>query len=185
MSVILAFATPKFGIIASDGRFCSSDNHAIIDEHFNKTVQFNSNIICGFAGSSRPCVQMIVELQNHPNIETMPLESMLEIMSQRLPVIAGNKLSNFLLIGKDINGLINLCGIGTHTKYLPIREVPDNSSHKYMSIAPPGIDVDSVFIHTLLEFQPDIQKGIDMTILRVSQLSETVNDIRFQREIFL
>lgn len=184
MSVILGFATPKFGIIASDGRF-KDTNGNIVDENFDKTVKLNKNVIAGFAGYSKPCIQMIIELQKLHPIADMALEQILEILSCRLPQIADDKPASFLLIGKNMHGKIQLCGIGTHTNFLPIENIPDTNSYSYMTIDPPGVDANTVFINTLLEFQPDIQKGIDHTILRVSQLTDVVNDIRFQKDIFL
>ena len=184
MSVVLGFATSKFGIVASDGRFIGS-NGKIIDENFDKTIKFNDNVIAGFAGYSKPCIQMIIELQNLYPLTDMCLEQILETISCRLPQIVDNKSATFLLIGKNMHGKIQLSGIGTRTNYIPINKVPTSNSQDYISIAPPGIDVDSIFINTLLEFQPDIQKGIDHTILRVSQLSDYVNNTRFQKDFFL
>lgn len=120
MSVVLGFATSKCGIIASDGWF-KDDNGKIIDENFDKTIKLNDNVIAGFAGYSKPCVQMIIELQNLHPLADMPLEQILEIMSCRLPQIAGDKLASFLLIGKNMHKKIQLSGIGTRTNYLPIQ----------------------------------------------------------------
>lgn len=78
-------------------------------------------MIAGFAGYSKPCVQMIIELQNLHPLADMPLEQILEIMSCRLPQIAGDKLASFLLIGKNMHKKIQLSGIGTRTNYLPIQ----------------------------------------------------------------
>lgn len=54
-----------------------------------------------------------------------------------------------------------------------------------MTIEPPGIDANTLFKNILLEFYPDIQRGIDRTILRVSQLTDNVNCIRFQKNFSL
>lgn len=184
MSVILGFATTKFGIIASDGRFKDSNGN-IVNENFDKTIRLNDNVIAGFAGHSKPCIQMIVELQKLYPIADMSLEQILEVMSFRLPQIAQDKLASFLLLGKNMRNQIQLNGIGTHTNFLPIKKIPDNDSHSYMTINPPGIDADTIFINTLLEFHPDIQKGIDYTILKFSRLTDCVNNIRFQKDFFL
>lgn len=184
MSVILAFATSKYGIIASDGRFCSCNR--IVSENFDKTLQFNKNVVCGFAGYSRPCIQIVTELQNNPHIQKMTLESIIEFISIHLPkIIQGTEFASFLLLGKNIDEKIQMTGIGSNTKYLPYTEIPTENEYKFMTISPPGINTSKLFIDTLLEFQPDIQKGIDMTILRTSKLTDTVNNIRFQKDFFL
>ncbi len=106
MSVVLGFATSKFGIVASDGRFIGS-NGKIIDENFDKTIKFNDNVIAGFAGYSKPCIQMIIELQNLYPLTDMCLEQILETISCRLPQIVDNKSATFLLIGKNMHGNID------------------------------------------------------------------------------
>ena len=80
---------------------------------------------------------------------------------------------------------IQLSGIGTRTNYLPINEIPDSTSWSYMTIEPPGINANTLFKNILLEFYPDIQRGIDRTILRVSQLTDNVNCIRFHKNFSL
>ncbi len=184
MSVILAFANSQYGIIASDGRFRVGNQ--IVNEDFDKTRVLNESVICGFAGYSQPCLQMISEITSNPRIQEMSLESIIEIVSIRLPkMVSESEFASFLLLGKNADNKIQITGIGTKTNYLPYTEIPTSERNCFMTISPPKVDSSEIFKSNLQKFYPDIQKSIDMTIIKVSQLTETVNKIRFQKKYVL
>ena len=175
MSCIICYSCASFSFIAGDGRVRNYETNDILDEHFPKVIQINTNVIMGFAGTSNVCAGALNSLpQNTVDLSLTEIAEILCKNAKRIHQETGLK-GSIILSGIESEKIATI-SFSHKNRYRIDRKEPGSNDSFLLSFYPNNVQND-IFYECYNEFDgKNLNSIIKETFHRVAAISDTVNE---------
>lgn len=140
MSLVMVSATSKYIILTGDGRVSEKvkvDEYSsyvkILDENFKKIRVINNNVLIGFTGHLKSCIDIMSSLDN-VDVDKINIDDIAEILIASAKGKVNNKDLSMVVCGINNNNKIQINTFTTENDLILNKSVVEDNGMKFISL---------------------------------------------------